>query len=908
MLKRIFLGLFVLIALLIVSGALFISSPTFFSTLNRFMPEGWVVKRLQDNFGLTNHSVLVPAFSVNYQTCAVVEVAPIQFSWHSPKTVTTEKATLDYQCLANLPASESDSSPFSLAPILAFLPEMSVEVKQLEWKHIPDTFSPRLTQFFNTPTQVVASYLNGNLTAQIEQQTNHQAVKFEGKLANNLFTGNLFYQPTEKEKHNLFFTTQLSDNLLDLPRQFEGDYHWSLPPDIVENPILHEGSALLNWSPDEEKNLVGTAMVSFEKEPKNTLKLPFKFDFKSFYIYQGKFNWEWLPDFPINGSTTATFTPQDILQGQIFPVQTEFRLNLFSHDQNTLSLATTKGTIKNASEFDLPLTLSGNVKYNSFILTSLSTIYANEKGMKFSPKSVFNVISGKERFITIKELKIPLGDIEFNRYGVTGRFQANFKGETPDFRELELNLDGSANNFKMGFLHYFDDFEGEKNKRDLWQWTLNGKAHLNALNSQIDLQGRGQWHADQVEIKQLDGLLADVKRAGMVLNETQISLIKPIKFDIEKWTLTGAAKLHSPALIFDYGGKLPNTEATFDMSGEVEKLQFDGKVQAGKIGPIFVNAQRELTEQAKASQFHGKLTWKEQPADVFQSLIPERSDWVIKAGTVTGNTVFHTKPSGGIRASGQISIKNGGISIPKGDINGIEFSLPYQLEDAQLIFGRKKPIAVNIAEVNVGLPITNIHVNVSGHYPYSAKKPLNLNKMTMNLLDGELEIEHLALPQVKPAYLELEHIRFESILDVAQYQQIDLRGRASARLPFWLSGSPCYVCDGQMWQESSSTLKISPEIMDAISKSSGYSEQILVYLLNDTTINELKSRINVSTSGELELNSQLKMQLNKQEKARVNFNYSHKENLFHLWYLINAGSYVEQQIENDLYHKLDSKK
>ncbi len=95
---------------------------------------------------------------------------------------------------------------------------------------------------------------------------------------------------------------------------------------------------------------------------------------------------------------------------------------------------------------------------------------------------------------------------------MTGRFQANFKGETPDFRGVELNLDGSAKNFKMGFLDYFDDFNGKQNEQDLWQWQLNGKAHLNALNSQIDLQGHGQWHADLVQIDQLDGLLADVKK------------------------------------------------------------------------------------------------------------------------------------------------------------------------------------------------------------------------------------------------------------------------------------------------------------------------------------------------------------------------------------------------------------
>lgn len=169
-------------------------------------------------------------------------------------------------------------------------------------------------------------------------------------------------------------------------------------------------------------------------------------------------------------------------------------------------------------------------------------------------------------------------------------------------------------------------------------------------------------------------------------------------------------------------------------------------------------------------------------------------------------------------------------------------------------------------------------------------------------------VERLSLPQRDPAYLKLENIDFEQIMALMQYQQIDLKGRASAVLPFWLNGDPCYICDGLLTQSATSNLKISPELMAAISKSSGYSEQILLYLLNDTRINDLRSLINVGKQGDMVLDAKLKLQLNQQEKAKVNFNYNHKENIFHLWHLINAGSYVEQGIENNLYQKLDDKK
>ena len=304
----------------------------------------------------------------------------------------------------------------------------------------------------------------------------------------------------------------------------------------------------------------------------------------------------------------------------------------------------------------------------------------------------------------------------------------------------------------------------------------------------------------------------------------------------------------------------------------------------------------------------GNIQWASQPASVFQSLIPPKINWVIKSGTVKGNTQFQTQAQKGLVASGELSITDAGLSLPKGEINGIEFTFPFQLSGDHLTFGQRKPIAVKVAEINAGVPIQNVHVNIDGHYPYSQKQPLNLRKLELDLLDGKLKVEHFALPQVKVALLQLENIRFERMMEVANYQQIDLRGKANATLPFWLSGEPCYICDGRLEQTETSYLKISDALMKAISQSSGYSERILLYLLNDTKVTDMATSINVPKSGDMKLAAQLKLQLNQQEKAKVNFNYTHQENIFGLWSLMNAASNIEQQIENHIYQKLDNNK
>ncbi|VEI44467.1 Dicarboxylate transport [Actinobacillus equuli] len=144
-----------------------------------------------------------------------------------------------------------------------------------------------------------------------------------------------------------------------------------------------------------------------------------------------------------------------------------------------------------------------------------------------------------------------------------------------------------------------------------------------------------------------------------------------------------------------------------------------------------------------------------------------------------------------------------------------------------------------------------------------------LKQLSMNLLDGALSVEQFALPQTQIAYLKLANINFERILELVQYQQIELKGKANATLPFWLEGKPCYVCDGLLTQAVESNLKIQPELMKAISQTSGYSERLLLYLLNDTKITDLRSLINVGPNGEMALDAKLKCSLISKKKPKL---------------------------------------
>ena len=66
-----------------------------------------------------------------------------------------------------------------------------------------------------------------------------QAVEFEGDFTNGRLSGNVSYHPSETEKHNLLFTTQLNENILSLPQYFESDYTTKSNLQIQHLSLIH---------------------------------------------------------------------------------------------------------------------------------------------------------------------------------------------------------------------------------------------------------------------------------------------------------------------------------------------------------------------------------------------------------------------------------------------------------------------------------------------------------------------------------------------------------------------------------------------------------------------------------------------------------------------------------------------
>ncbi|HHW7568185.1 TPA: YdbH family protein [Mannheimia haemolytica] len=895
--------LVVLTAILIAATAfLFVPNAQLAIPINWILPKDWKVQ-LPQGLHLNWQGSSVSQFQLSYQDCPLISADKTDLTWIKQNHLFVEQLDIDYRCLSLFPQSENSDTDTSLKALLAVIPDGEATIHSLNWKNLPANFNPRIIQLLEQQAALKLSLSNGEIKATLAQQ----AVNFSAFFANGKLNADLTYQPSEKEQHKLTLSAEIEDNFLTLPPALSAEYHWQLPDEVITTKALQTGHSTLNWQKNAEDQLAGSWVVSLNKAENDKLDFPFLFDGKSLEIKQGRFDWRLTERFPLHGFVSAKFTPQSFTNEPFFPLKTAIRISLLSQNswgKGNIVISNSEGEISEKG-LNLPLRLTGNIKHGNFILYSSIPLdfqgNFDDLSVKFLPSSLLR-LTGKERYLTIEDLRFPLAGIKIDKHGIHGRLHAILRGQSPDFKNIEFHLDGQAQNFKAGALDFFQDPRDPKAVKDSWKWRIWGSSKLDALNSKVTLSGRGQWHKNTVQLNELKGDLSSVRLDGITIPKTELTNSQAIKFNIKKFSLDGAIQLKSPEINFDYGGLLPKPQAKLAFNGELENLNFKGTVNTTELGPLRLFARRQLT--ADASKIIGKLYWLEQSAQGFQPLFPFRSQWIINSGTIRGETAFTASAEKGLIAGGHLAIRNGGLSLPDGEIKGIEFALPYRYRDGRFHFGVKQPIDVNIAQIKLGeLELDNASMKINGYYPYTKAKPLNLNQLSFDLFGGKLNVKRFALPQTELAYLNLERIDFEQILQFMQYQQIDLKGKANAILPFWLSGKPCYICDGLLTQAETSYLTFTPKLLSEMQKS-GYTEQILLHLVDKSTINDFRSLINVGQKGDLVLDGKLKLSSN-QNKSKVNLNYNHRENMFDLWKLINYSSQFEQKLENYLYQKLE---
>lgn len=875
---------------------------------NYFLAPDYQVQ-LSDDWTINTQGLILPHLQVNTAQCTLVDLQHIQLNGWFSKQLYVEQAAIDYDCIQQLPTS-NDKTPLKLTALLGAIPASELHIQHLQLNHAEQQIPPVFHELIHADISATARYHHSqfqlNLAAQNEKglTLQHQST-LSPQNEHFIWQGETDYQPAEKQRYQSHFSVQLNDEILQLQPQGEITFTWQNPDFSV-----NAGEATLSW---QGENGLIKAQDLTRHSP--LLEVPFVFTPNGLEIAWGTFYWIFDGYQPIKGFLGLSLrTPQ---KGWLpFGIDINTIVQTFGEKgKGEIVISGENGEIGGGESFDqihFNLKTRGDLRYNNTVAqTNLSYHLGgsfHNPLLRFNTGSIFKM--DNEQTDANIHVRLPLDNVQITKYGLDGRLQATLQGFTPQFSDIDLKLDGRADEFIAGIKTVFQLRDpqqklqaAEMDADNRWDWTINGKAYWNALKTPLNLQGTGFWEADHIELNRLTASSGDVDTSGIKMAPLSLEIKDRLSWDYESEHIRGLFQAKTDWIAFDYGGRFEKPIFGVGIDGEsIERFNIAGDLKAGALGPI------DLVARYENQALTGKLSRKEQSAKVFQSLFPQQWGWLIHQGSIKGSSDF-TINGDGIAMKGNLHLHHANIAFPDGEIEdlAIHFPLNYQREHLQNT--RTNPIRVTVRNMRKGALLLNDGTfNLSGTYPNSAKKPLTLSDVKIGLFDGELSVDKLNFPQREMATLKFSNIDLERVMAMAQYNQIHLKGRVDATLPFWLNHQACLICNGSVQQTDKMQIKLSDEVVKGL-KQGGWTESILVDLLKEMELEDSHAKVNLAPNGQMALNATIKgFNVNNPTHHPITLNYNHQENMFELWNMIDYGAQFEQNLQYRLYQHLEHEK
>ena len=908
-LVRAVLGATALAAAGILSLPWLLSSQQIEQLANRFLAPDYAIQ-LPEKWQMQTTGLQLPALQIKSRQCAIVDLQQVKLTWWNLRRLDVGKAVVDYACLTQLPSSDSEKTALNLTALLGNIPASEVDIAQLYWIHTENLSQPQLRQLLNLTQRANVKYDGNKLSfaAQGVTTDNQSAVVFQHNSeltpqnGQFLWQGQTDYQPESDQQYHLQFSTQLDNALDQLPQQGNTELSWANPHFPAPT-----GELQLSW---QGENGQLTARDLTHNQP--LLDVPFTLTKNGLDISWGTLYWTFDGYQPIKGFLgLAVKKPEDAW----LPLKTDVNMILQTFGEfgkGEIVISGKDGEIgggENQDKLTFDLKTKGDLRYNNTVAhTNLDyKIRGNfaDPLLIFRQGSIFKMdnIQPDSKI----HVRLPLDDILIGRYGLEGRLQATLQGFTPQFENLDLKLDGQAHEFIAGIKTVFDLRDEKQNLRaaekqaaNRWDWDIQGSAYWKALKTKVGMSGAGFWQADHIELNRLAAHSGAVHTAGVKMAPISLDLKDRLRWDYEADKFRGLLQAKSDWIEFDYGGRFVRPVFGVGIDGKsINNFNLAGDLKAGTLGPIDVLAHYE--KQALA----GKIAWKEQSAKVFQTLFPQQWEWVIHRGSIKGATDFVIDHKG-VLMDGELNVQNGEISLPDGEIEDLKIRFPLHYQDYSLQAKANKPIQFFAENIRFGaLETRQSAFNLHGHYPNTAAKPLILTQGNIGVFDGTLTVDELRFPQQKMAVLNLHHIDLAKVLEMAQYNQIYMQGRINASLPFWLDHAECLICNGTITQATPLNIKLNDSVVKGL-KSGGWTESILVDVIKNMNLDSFGATVNLVPTGMMNLAATLTgYNPDKQTHNPITLNYTHKENMFELWGMIDYGSQFEQNLEYKLYQQAE---
>ncbi|MDO6710544.1 YdbH domain-containing protein [Aliiglaciecola sp. 2_MG-2023] len=330
----------------------------------------------------------------------------------------------------------------------------------------------------------------------------------------------------------------------------------------------------------------------------------------------------------------------------------------------------------------------------------------------------------------------------------------------------------------------------------------------------------------------------------------------------------------------------------------ISSIDFNHQVN-GQIQPYKLAGNHEFT---LPSGLLGNLFHDEQNISV---LVPEQSvtylNSIVKQlapelNLLTGKlAVSLTKANDESDFNGKAMLNNLSAEYQDYQIINAQIDAPFLLDSSGIQLNNGK---INIEEINVGVPMTQIDASLSMHD--SVPK---LDFAQAHIIGGQVTLSDFWLDNRKQLLmLDINDIDLKQLVDLQNQEGIEVSGEVSGDLPIYWDSGFSTIDKGILLNDGPGKLKISNnEAFNAIKQ-----QQDQLAFLENVEFSKLSSEVSLSDDGWLDLKIGING-INPEKNQEINFNYSHKENIFTLFKSMRITNSVQNSIEKRIQQRLSNK-
>ncbi|MDV5139156.1 YdbH family protein [Chimaeribacter arupi] len=853
-------------------------------TLPRWLPavvEHWLPAGTHLTLGgplaLTRTGLRLPPMTFRAGTCRLADSSAARLDYrHGRWVLTADSLTLDSACLSQLPAGAPGGAPFSPAAWQQRLPPLEIAINHLTlapWQ----PYAGRLT-FSSGAAGQHLRYLSRETAANGAPQLaldasldRHQhltltrfAVTLAGMEAPLTLAGRVTLPVAPGSS---------------LPDQGDLQAHLTLAG--VPAPL----AVTLNWQAAQ-----GTLEVAAQDAPAPLLRLPWQLSPAALTIHDGTWRWPYATQ-PLAGGLRLTLRDWD---SHFTRATLEGRANMLTQGHNgraNVVLSAGPGSV-GLTESDLRLQLTGQA--NAARLSFTASLPAWLHGPLLSPAltlrsgallRAWGNLTAKQR---LEEARWPLAGVTLSPAGINGPLQAIVRLTDRYWGAVKLHLNGKAQDFWPDRGH--------------WQYNFWGNGTLPPLQARWDMTGKGRWDAARLTVSSLSTGFNQLHYGLVTVDKPRLTLSEPLV-----WQRPSEARAPTPEAIqggltlaaerigLGSGGYLPPSSLALQIKGaSPAAFLWRGSLAADPIGPIALRGRWD------GERLRGEGWWPDQPLTAFQSLLDPALKITLRDGRFRAQTAFSAAREQGLVAGGHWVVQQGGAWLKDGEVSGVDFILPYRLDNHRWQFGAQQPVSLRIGLLSNLVAMKNITADLQGNYPYSEHLPLTLSNVGVDMLGGHVSLSALRLPQHQAAVLKLDQVDLSEVFTALKPKQFAMSGKVDGELPLWLDNPHWLVKEGWVRNHGLLTLRLAPEMAKALAEGN-LTNRLVVDWLRYLEISRTSAQVSLDNLGELTLAAKIDgVSPAETQRRNIILNYRHQENVFQLWRSLRFGDNVQEWLSERL--------